>query len=64
MVTLEENELNRNSNLIDKSTISKPRENPHTKEIISVLKELNVNALTPLNAFDMIVNLAELAKKE
>lgn len=62
--TLEENELNRNSNLIDKSTISKPRENPHTKEIMSVLKELNVNALTPLNAFDMIVNLAELAKKE
>lgn len=62
--TLEENELNRNSNLIDKSNISKPRENPHTNEIISVLKELNVNALTPLNAFDMIVNLAELAKKE
>ena len=62
--TLEENELNRNSNLIDKSTITKPRENPHTQEIISVLKELNVNALTPLNAFDMIVNLAELAKKE
>lgn len=61
--TLEENELNRNSNLIDVNSQVKP-ENKHTQEIMNVLKELNVNALTPLNAFDMIVNLAELAKKD
>ena len=61
--TLEENELNRNSNLVEKNLTTK-HENKYTQEILNVLKELNVNALTPLNAFDMIVNLAELAKKE
>ena len=62
--TLEETELNRNSNLVEKNPMLTQKENPHTKEILNVLKELNVNALTPLNAFDMIVNLAELAKKD
>lgn len=62
--TLEENELNRNSNLVGNKPITTQKENPHSKEILNVLKELNVNALTPLNAFDMIVNLAELAKKD
>lgn len=61
--TLEENELNRNSNLVENKLTTK-HENKYTQEILNVLKELNVNALTPLNAFDMIVNLAELAKKE
>ena len=61
--SLEETELNRNSNLITTEVVNR-KENRHTSEIISVLKELNVNALTPLNAFDMIVNLAELAKKD
>lgn len=62
--TLEQNEINKTSNVNINESLQKFTENKHYNEIINVLKEINVNALTPLNAFDMIINLAELAKKE
>ncbi len=62
---LEENEINKNSNLL------KLNENAENKkfqravmEVGNILKDVNVETLTPLNAFDLILQLTEKLKKE
>lgn len=63
--TLEENEINKSSSLKtvnDESVnLKKSRTN---QEIINVLSDVQINSLTPLNAFDILVNLIDKLKKE
>ena len=56
---LEQNEINRTvDDTIERSSTSRK----NTNEIISILSDLNVNNLTPLNAFDVLVQLKNYLK--
>ena len=63
--TLEENEINKNSSLI------KLNENAETikyqksaMEVANILRDLKVETLTPLNAFDLLIQLNGKVKKD
>lgn len=64
--TLEQNEINKNSSLLSNSvedTNKAENRNKKANEILSYLKDLNLETLTPLNAFDILINLTEKIKK-
>lgn len=65
---LEENDLSRDTKItskLDSGYASKNAENlKNIKSIISVLDDLNVNNLTPLNAFDILIQLKNYLKKD
>ena len=65
---LEENDLSKENKLtstIDTDYANKNKQNnKNIKSIISILEDLNVNNLTPLNAFDMLIQLKNYLKKD
>ena len=65
---LEENDLTRENKLtstLDTSyAVKNEQNNKNIKNIVSVLEDLNLNTLTPLNAFDVLVQLKNYLKKE
>ena len=63
--TLEENEINKNSSLtqLNETTETKKYQKA-VMEIGNILKDVNVETLTPLNAFDLILQLKEKLNKE
>ena len=58
--TLEEKDLNRIPN---KEQLSTKKEYRNANEIINILKDVNVNTLTPLNAFDILIQLKNYIKE-
>lgn len=65
---LEENDLSRENKItssLDKDYASKNIQNSkNIKNIVSILSDLDVNTLTPLNAFDVLIQLKNYLKKE
>ena len=65
---LEENDLTRESKItsaLDKDyAIKSEQNNKNIKNILAVLEDLNINNLTPLNAFDVLVQLKNYLKKD
>lgn len=65
---LEENDLSRDNKLtnsLDSEYASKNKQNSkNIKNILSVLEDLNINNLTPLNAFDVLIQLKNYLKKD
>ena len=65
---LEENELSKDTKItskLDSGYATKNTENSkNVSNIISVLKDLNINNLTPLNAFDILIQLKNYLKKD
>lgn len=65
---LEENDLskeNKLTNSLDNNYAVKNEQNyKNTKKIIGVLEDLNINNLTPLNAFDVLIQLKNYLKKD
>ena len=65
---LEENDLTRENKIassLDSGYASKNEQNnKNIKNIIAVLEDLNLNNLTPLNAFDVLIQLKNYLKKE
>ena len=65
---LEENELSKDTKItskLDSSYATKNTENSkNISNIVSILKDLNVNNLTPLNAFDILIQLKNYLKKD
>lgn len=62
---LEENEINKNSNLLKLNENAENKKFQRTvMEVGNILKDVNVETLTPLNAFDLILQLTEKLKKE
>ena len=63
--TLEENEINKNSSLtqLNETTETKKYQKA-VMEVGNILKDVNVETLTPLNAFDLILQLKEKLNKE
>jgi len=65
---LEENDLSRENKItssLDKSYEEKnTQNNKNIKNILAVLEDLNINNLTPLNAFDVLIQLKNYLKKE
>ena len=65
---LEENELSKDTKItskLDNNYATKNTENSkNISNIISVLKDLNINNLTPLNAFDVLIQLKNYLKKD
>ena len=65
---LEENDLSRENKIT--STLDKKYEQKNTqnsqniKNILAVLEDLNLNNLTPLNAFDVLIQLKNYLKKD
>ena len=57
--TLEEKDLNRIPN---KEQLSTKKEYRNANEIINVLKDVDLNTLTPLNAFDILIQLKNYIK--
>ena len=65
MHTLEENEINKNSSLTTiNSTAESIKYQKNAIEVANILKDVNVETLTPLNAFDLILTLTEKVKKD
>lgn len=63
--TLEENEINKNSSLTTiNSTAESIKYQKNAIEVANILKDVNVETLTPLNAFDLILTLTEKVKKD
>ena len=62
--SLEENEINKSSTLktVNDSSTDYKR-NRVNQEVVNVLNDINVNSLTPLNAFDLIISLKEKLNK-
>ena len=65
---LEENDLTRENKLtssLDDDYANKNKQNnKNIKNIVSVLEDLNINNLTPLNAFDVLIQLKNYLSKE
>ena len=65
---LEENDLskeNKLTNSLDNNyAVKNEQNNKNTKKIIGVLEDLNINNLTPLNAFDILIQLKNYLKKD
>ncbi|MBQ7352113.1 MAG: DNA mismatch repair protein MutS [Clostridia bacterium] len=65
---LEQNDISREGKLtsnLDSSYATKNEQNSkNIKNIIGVLEDLNVNNLTPLNAFDILIQLKNYLKKD
>ncbi|MGN0961465.1 MAG: DNA mismatch repair protein MutS, partial [Christensenellales bacterium] len=65
---LEENDLSKENKLtssLDGDYANKNQQNSkNIKNIVAVLQDLNVNNLTPLNAFDILIQLKNYLKKE
>ena len=65
---LEENDLSRENKItssIDGDYANKNKQNnKNIKNIVAVLEDLNVNNLTPLNAFDVLIQLKNYLKKD
>lgn len=63
--TLEENEINKSSSL---TKLNENAENvkyqKSVMEVGNILRDVNVNTLTPLNAFDLILQLTDKLKKD
>lgn len=63
--TLEENDINKNSSLTQINDMSATIKKSKTaQEVVSILSDINVDNLTPLNAFDIILQLTDKLKKE
>ena len=63
--TLEENDINKNSSLTQINDMSATiKKSKVSQEVISILSDINVDNLTPLNAFDIILQLTDKLKKE
>ena len=65
---LEENDLTRENKIVsslDTSYATKSEQtNKNIKNILGVLEDLNINNLTPLNAFDILLQLKNYVKKD
>ena len=63
--TLEENDINKNSSLTQINDMSATiKKSKVSQEVVSILSDINVDNLTPLNAFDIILQLTDKLKKE
>ena len=63
--SLEENEINKNSSLTQLNETNESRKyQKAAMEVSNILKDVNVETLTPLNAFDLILQLTDKLKKE
>ncbi len=63
--TLEENDINKNSSLTQINDMSATiKKSKVSQEVVSILSDINVDNLTPLNAFDIILQLTNKLKKE
>ena len=63
--SLEENDINKNSSLTQiNNTAQNNKKSKINNEVIAILKDINVDNLTPLNAFDIILQLTDKLKKE
>jgi len=65
---LEENDLSRDNNLsnsLDSDYVQKNNNNnKNSQKIMGILEDLDVNTLTPLNAFDILIQLKNYLKKD
>jgi DNA mismatch repair protein MutS len=65
---LEENDLskeNKLTNSLDNNyAIKNEQNNKNIKKVMAVLEDLNINNLTPLNAFDILIQLKNYLKKD
>lgn len=65
---LEENDLSRDAKItskLDTNYATKNLENAkNVKNVIAVLEDLDINTLSPLNAFDILVQLKNYVKKD
>ena len=65
---LEENDLSRENKItssLDKNYETKNiQNNKNIKNVLAVLEDLNLNNLTPLNAFDILIQLKNYVKKD
>jgi len=65
---LEENDLSREnkltSSLDNEYAIKNEQNNKNIRNIVSILEDLNINTLTPLNAFDVLIQLKNYLKKD
>jgi len=63
---LEENDLSRENKLssIDEYAPKKEQTNKNIKNIMGILEDLNLDTLTPLNAFDILIQLKNYLKKD
>ncbi len=65
---LEENDLskeNKLTNTLDNNyAVKNEQNNKNTKKIMGILEDLNINNLTPLNAFDILIQLKNYLKKD
>ena len=63
--TLEENEINKSSSLTKlNETAENVKYQKSVMEVGNILRDVNVNTLTPLNAFDLILQLTDKLKKD
>ncbi len=62
---LEENAINENivSKLSEEDNLASKEKKQNINEIINILTDLNINSLTPLNAFDILVQLKNYLDK-
>jgi hypothetical protein len=64
---LEENDMSRESKIVstlDSYAVKNEQNNKNVKNIIGILEDLNLNTLTPLNAFDILIQLKNYLKKD
>ena len=63
--SLEENEINKNSTLTTiNNSADTVKYQKSAMEVANILRDVNVEKLTPLNAFDLILTLTEKVKKD
>ncbi len=62
--SLEQNDVNRNIAVKNANTNEALTDKRQTKEIMAVLHDLDLNTLTPLNAFDVLVQLKNYIKEK
>lgn len=63
--TLEENEINKNSSLTKLSENAESiKYQKSALEVANILRDVNVETLTPLNAFDLLIQLNNKVKKD
>lgn len=60
---LEDHSLATNFGVIDKKALEENKSNKVANEIYNYLKDINLDNMTPLGAFDTLVNLVERVKK-
>lgn len=63
---LEQSDLNRNNDLINETYNDTENilQNKQRNEVIRILNEIDINTLTPLNAFDILIQLKNDLKKD